>query len=294
MNEISSEIAQLQTQRLEAIEQKIKSDIVSINESLDTIHGEKLYLHAGFTTFESYCKERLGFSQSTAFRRLSAAKTAKQVDSQICESGKNLRVSGTISTLEAIGKVSPSKRINVIEKATELAKQEGKELYGAKHVREAVKKTATLLPAETEKPWYLACLQSIKQNKEDSVGIEAILSLCLAFAESDKAVVVTSNADKSDQPCFDAFWAAYPPTNRRSKGDCRKAWAKAVKKADAKQIIAKAAKFAESSEGKSEYCPAPTPWLNQERWDDDPVAWDRYGKDSPKAIGAKDMYGSFE
>lgn len=292
MNEASNEIAQLKVARLEAIEQKIKNDIVSINDSLDTIYEERLYEHAGFKTFESYCKERFGFSKSSAFRKLSAAKTAKQVESQIWDCGKNLRVSDKISTLEAIAKVPPRHRVEVIEKATELASNEGKELYGAKHVQAVLENPAKPVLTENLSPWYLFCLKAIKKNKDDLVGVEAILSLCLAFSKPDKTVEVASNATKTNEPSFDAFWQAYPPTNRRSKGDCRKAWGKAVKKADAQHIILQAALFAKSSEGKSEYCPAPTPWLNQERWDDDPIAWDRYGKEAAKP-DAKDMYGSF-
>lgn len=83
-----------------------------------------------------------------------------------------------------------------------------------------------------------------------------------------------------DDP-FEQFWKEFPSKRKRSKGDARKAWKKAVKVAEPIVIIRAAAEFAKSTEGNSEVCPGPTPWLNQERWADDREAWNRGDTTAP-------------
>ena len=67
---------------------------------------------------------------------------------------------------------------------------------------------------------------------------------------------------------FDEFYAAYPI--KKGKGAAKKAWEKAVKKADPDHIISNAALYASSVQNKDpKFIAHPATWLNAERWDDD-------------------------
>lgn len=63
---------------------------------------------------------------------------------------------------------------------------------------------------------------------------------------------------------FDAFWAAYP--RKVSKGHARKAWAAAIRKTSAVEIIRAVAEARWPREPK--FIPHPATWLNGERWND--------------------------
>ena len=67
---------------------------------------------------------------------------------------------------------------------------------------------------------------------------------------------------------FDEFYAAYPI--KKGKGAAKKAWEKAIKKADPDHIISNAALYASSVQNKDpKFIAHPATWLNAERWDDD-------------------------
>lgn len=68
---------------------------------------------------------------------------------------------------------------------------------------------------------------------------------------------------------FDSFWAIYP--RRQGKGEARKAFAKARKKVALGSIIDGATRFRDDPNREDEFTPHATTWLNQERWDDDPL-----------------------
>jgi hypothetical protein len=73
-------------------------------------------------------------------------------------------------------------------------------------------------------------------------------------------------ADESD---FDRFWATYP--RREAKDRARKAWAKAIARADPETVIAGAARFRDDPEREAKYTPHPASWLNAGRWTDEPL-----------------------
>lgn len=68
---------------------------------------------------------------------------------------------------------------------------------------------------------------------------------------------------------FEEFWQAYP--RKIGKGAARKAWEKAVEKSPPYEIMAGVEKFkrAKPWRGDLQFCPHPTTWLNQERWEDE-------------------------
>lgn len=73
-------------------------------------------------------------------------------------------------------------------------------------------------------------------------------------------------ATKAAQAHFDEFWATYP--RKTDKGNAKKAWAKALKKKPAGEIIAAAAAYA-ATKPEPKFTAHPTTWLNGERWDDE-------------------------
>lgn len=89
-----------------------------------------------------------------------------------------------------------------------------------------------------------------------------------------------ANADRDYSPAFLEFWNAFPPTRKGSKPTAWHAWQTAILRATPEAIIAAAKEFALSDLAKSDYCPGPAPWLNQDRWDDDREAWKR--RDGPQ------------
>ena len=68
---------------------------------------------------------------------------------------------------------------------------------------------------------------------------------------------------------FDAFWSAYP--RRQGKGAAKSAWKRATKKARPDRIIAAAARYRDDPNREDDFTALPSTWLNQERWDDDPL-----------------------
>jgi hypothetical protein len=68
---------------------------------------------------------------------------------------------------------------------------------------------------------------------------------------------------------FDVFWETYP--RKQGKGAARKAYAKARRKTGWATIEAAAARYRDDPNRTSEFTCLPATWLNQERWDDDPV-----------------------
>ena len=73
--------------------------------------------------------------------------------------------------------------------------------------------------------------------------------------------------DASDR--FDEFWATYP--RRQGKGAAVKAWANAIKRADPDAIIEAAAGYRDDPQREPQFTAMPQTWLNQDRWEDEPL-----------------------
>lgn len=97
----------------------------------------------------------------------------------------------------------------------------------------------------------------------------------------------------SPVPGFEEWWSAYPRKVGRSKA--KTAYAKAVREiasrngndlaAAADKLLSTTRTFAESDTGQAgQYCPHPTTWLSQGRYDDDPATWRRSARQL--AVGA--------
>lgn len=82
-------------------------------------------------------------------------------------------------------------------------------------------------------------------------------------------------------PTFDDFWRVYP--RRNGKGAARASWHRAVMKADVAVIIAGAVRFRDDPNRDPAFTAYPSTWLNQERWDDDPLP-PRWGAEKPRPL----------
>ncbi len=78
---------------------------------------------------------------------------------------------------------------------------------------------------------------------------------------------------------FDHWWSAYP--RKAGKGSARTAYAKASKIVGHSLLLEAAVRYRADPNRQDAYTAMPTTWLNQERWDDDPIP----GKDTPKPSG---------
>jgi hypothetical protein len=67
---------------------------------------------------------------------------------------------------------------------------------------------------------------------------------------------------------FEDFWSVYP--RKVGKGEAKKAFRNALKRATAEEIIAGAKRYA-ASKPEPEYTKHPGPWLNADRWADEPA-----------------------
>lgn len=68
---------------------------------------------------------------------------------------------------------------------------------------------------------------------------------------------------------FDAFWRAFP--YKVGKPSARRAWAKAIRRANAADIIAAAERYAADPNRRPKYTKHPGPWLNDDRWEAGPL-----------------------
>jgi hypothetical protein len=68
---------------------------------------------------------------------------------------------------------------------------------------------------------------------------------------------------------FESFWSCYP--RRQGKGAAKAAWKRATKKATPDRIIEAAGRYRDDPNREDDFTALPSTWLNQERWDDDPL-----------------------
>ena len=71
---------------------------------------------------------------------------------------------------------------------------------------------------------------------------------------------------KQGENDFDKFWDFYP--KKRARADAEKAWAKAIKRKPASEIIELAKAYSQGKLPAEEYIPNGSTWLNNNRWED--------------------------
>jgi hypothetical protein len=93
---------------------------------------------------------------------------------------------------------------------------------------------------------------------------------------------LASTSEYSDG--FTSFWQEFPAGRRKDKPKAFAAFKAALAVTDEQTLIDRAGDYARSWEGTSQYVRGPTPWLNQQAWDEPPEAWlERRGKETNKA-----------
>lgn len=86
-----------------------------------------------------------------------------------------------------------------------------------------------------------------------------------------------------DETSFETFWTAYP--RKIGKGQARKAWAGAVKKAKPAHLVKAAGLYAAKvAQTEPRFIAHPATWLNGERWDDDDLTPARTTDDNGRLI----------
>lgn len=92
---------------------------------------------------------------------------------------------------------------------------------------------------------------------------------------------------------FEAFWMSFPKFRRTKKQEAYRKWKVAIKRADSGLLIQKAAEYANSERGKSEYAVMPSVWLNGGMWEDDPVSWGAVREQAPlRKLGRVQRHGT--
>ena len=94
----------------------------------------------------------------------------------------------------------------------------------------------------------------------------------------------TPKPPKGGEDGFNAFWAEVP--RKVAKGNARKAYRSALKKAAAQSILDGMKRYSASVKGKDpKYIAHPATWLNGERWtdQDDTIADNRTWRDKPES-----------
>lgn len=115
---------------------------------------------------------------------------------------------------------------------------------------------------------------SSKSGPIDGSNPESIASY--SYSDSYSKPSQAKKERPADGPDFILFWAAYP--RRDAKDAARKAWAKAVKRAEPAEIIAGARRYAErrarsieaDREDGPKFTAMASTWLNGGRWMDEP------------------------
>lgn len=96
--------------------------------------------------------------------------------------------------------------------------------------------------------------------------------------------------EEADAPAadpFDEFWDLYPRDRRTGKADARRAWDRAVKRAAPAVILAGLRRYVDETSDRRpderRFIKTPAPWLNDDRWEDEPGANRRGGNTRPGA-----------
>lgn len=108
------------------------------------------------------------------------------------------------------------------------------------------------------------CNASVTQ---DALPVSSSYSSSLSSSDSSSG----TEEEHGDIQDFEVWWAAAP--KKVGKLKARKAYAAARKLATAETLLAAITAFAASPKARGEFCPHPTTWLNEGRWEDDPATW---------------------
>lgn len=72
---------------------------------------------------------------------------------------------------------------------------------------------------------------------------------------------------------FEEFWSVFPKQRRTKKQEAYRKWKLITKSVDAAWLTSRAAEYASSPKGQSEYAVMPSVWLNSGMYEDEREAW---------------------
>ena len=108
------------------------------------------------------------------------------------------------------------------------------------------------------------------ESQESLKRVSVMTHETLTTGDEETSIKNTRSSAAASEPDFDDWWAMYP--RKTGKGNARRAYRAAKKKANAEVLLAAVKKFAKkvAADGTDQkFIPMPTTWLNGERWDDE-------------------------
>lgn len=153
-----------------------------------------------------------------------------------------------------------------VEARRERAREAGRKGGQAKADKQSAKPTASEMPSEPLSTSLADGLASASDSGYQTSS-ESVAPAPRPSPTEHQNLNTSSSPLRGDG--FQEFWQVYP--RREGKKAAEKAWGKAVKTTPAAQILGGAARFRDDPNREQAYTPHPATWLNQGRWDDDPL-----------------------
>jgi uncharacterized protein YdaU (DUF1376 family) len=139
---------------------------------------------------------------------------------------------------------------------------------------------------------------NVNQHPNQKASLQSsVFSLIDSPSENPPIVPQARNGKSRKTPntatypdCFEAWWSAYPNLRKSAKPEALRRYCEAIARIrelknftdqQAEEWLLDVTKqFSASPKGQGEYCPMPTTWLHQGRYEDDPAAWGCFPSES--------------
>lgn len=122
--------------------------------------------------------------------------------------------------------------------------------------------------------------ESTKRQHSDSVSVSVSDSVLNTGSDSgeEDTLSAPSSGRLEYSPDFLEFWKEFPRTRRTKKREAYRKWKLVIREVEPGCLVERAAAYASSPLGRSEYAVMPSVWLNSGMWDDDESSWQRGGR----------------
>lgn len=147
-----------------------------------------------------------------------------------------------------------------------------------KNFREPTKEAAKQVAKEPTKETPIA------GSSEDVTSYSSLA--CSSLANSIQEKNMSAGSGRYDFQ-FEEFWDAFPKFRRTKKQEAYRKWKIALKRTDADTLTKRAAEYAKSPKGQSEFAVMPSVWLNAGMWEDEPESWGYAASARPKVATAE-------
>jgi len=187
--------------------------------------------------------------------------------------GEPFRLSNSVLMIEA--GITKEKTLidnrNLLKQYGFIDFEPGKKGSPSKYVLLDLQKYTYHLPVNTEVKTTVKTEVNTAVNQQvnnESLQSNNLLNINLKQNSKEKNTKKESTDEKTG---FADFWEEYP--KKKSKGDARKAFEKAIKKVSLQTILNAVRKHksgAQWMKDNGQYIPYPATWLNREQWEDEP------------------------